>query len=320
MLPKRLVLASPRGFCAGVRHAVDIVETALQCYPPPIYCLKELVHNRQVVQGLTQRGVVFVSEIEAVPRGACVLFSAHGVAPAIRDIAGQRALRVLDATCPFVTRLHTAVRRYARQGCHVLLIGHRQHDEIVGVCGEAPDRVHVIADLREAGQVTVSDPQHVAAVSQTTLDVEVTRQIMDVLRMRFPALRVAAQSDICFATHNRQKAARNVARDVELMLILGSSTSSNTRRLVEVCSREGCRTHLIETPADVDDLDISPLRQVGLTAGASTPDEVVCEVVSRLHELGFTDRVDLAVVEEDVHFALPRALRQMADAAAEARA
>ncbi len=309
MPAKRMILASPRGFCAGVRHAVEMMDTVLRCCPPPIYCLRELVHNRQVVKGLEQRGVRFVADIHDVPGGACVMFSAHGVSPDIRQIARQRRLRVFDATCPFVTRLHTAVRSYVRQGCHVLLIGNRQHDEVSGVQGEAPDQVTVIGKLEEAAAVPVPDPKRVAAVTQTTLNLSDTQHVLDVLRQRFPELRTTPRSDICFATHHRQQSAREIARLADMVLVLGSSNSSNTNRLVEVCRKEGTPAELIARQSDIERIDIGSILTMGLTAGASTPDPFVGKIIARLQKEGFKEVVEHVTVEENVHFPLPRSLR-----------
>ncbi len=310
---KRILLACPRGFCAGVRHAVEMVNTALQYYATPIYCLKELVHNNQVVQGLKRRGVLFVSDIGDVPRGGVVMFSAHGVPPHVRRAALKRKLRVLDATCPFVARLHTAVRSHVRQGCHVLLVGHKQHDEIIGVRGEAPAQVTVIGDENEANTVMVPDPQRVAAVTQTTLDTDETKKILSILAGRFPALRVASRSDICFATHHRQQAARDIARLADRLLVLGSLNSSNSNRLVEVCRKTGVRADLISKQSDLDEIDAASVRTMGLTAGASTPDRFVDDVIKRLREMGFSEVVEHVTVRENVHFPLPRALRIMSN-------
>lgn len=310
---KRILFASPRGFCAGVRHAVEMMDTVLGCCSLPIYCLKELVHNRQVVEALERRGVRFVADIHDIPEGGRAVFSAHGVSPEIRHIARQRGLQVFDATCPYVTRLHTAVRRYVRQDCHVLLIGNRDHDEVIGVRGEAPDRVTVIGDIHEAATVSVADPGKVAAITQTTLDAAATQPILNFLARRFPALRTAPRSHICFATHHRQKAARDVAQKVDLMLVLGSENSSNTNRLVEVCRKEGTRTVLIRAEADIAPIDFEPITVVGLTAGASTPHEFERRMVDTLRQKGFTDLREHVAVEEKVHFPMPRRLRIMAE-------
>lgn len=305
---KQVLMVNPRGFCAGVRHAVEMIETALRCCPPPVYCLKELVHNIQVIDDLKRRGVRFVADVEAVPCGATLMLGAHGVPPSVRENCRRRRLRVLDATCPFVTRLHNAVWRYAQGGNHVLVVGHRDHDEIIGVCGEAPEMVTVVADRREAAAVLVPDPSHVAAVTQTTLDVDETNLILKVLRSRFPALQTSPQSDICFATHNRQKAASEVAGLVDAMLVLGSANSSNTNRLVEVCRREGQRAELVCDVVGLDKLDLEACNVLGLTAGASTPDVFVLAILERLRNRGFTDVVEHGTLRETVQFALPRAL------------
>ncbi len=306
---KRLLLASPRGFCAGVRHAVDMMDTVLQHEPAPVYCLKDLVHNRQVVRHLERRGVRFVSDVHDIPRHSCVIFSAHGVSPDIRHAARKRSLQVFDATCPFVRRLHIAVRRYVRQGCHVLLIGNREHDEVSGVRGEAPDHVTVIGTRDEAAVVPVPDTRRVAAITQTTLNVGDTQGVLDCLRRRFPDLRTTPSSDICFATHHRQQSAREIARLTGMVLVLGSENSSNSNRLVEVCREEGATAALISCEHDIERIESEPLEMMGLTAGASTPDSFVRNILARLRRKGFTDIVEHVTVRENVHFPLPRALR-----------
>jgi 4-hydroxy-3-methylbut-2-enyl diphosphate reductase len=309
MSRKRIVVAVPHGFCAGVRHAVDIAETALRVFGPPIYCLNELVHNRQVVDGLAARGMRFVTDIRDVPRGARVLLSAHGVAPEVKRLAAERGLDVLDATCPFVNKVHAEVRRYAREGRTILLIGHAAHDEIVGVRGEAPERVVVIESAGQARSAAVPDPARVAAVTQTTLSVDETARTLLILRERFPALRTPRESDVCFATQNRQKAALRLAEVADLILVLGSESSSNTRRLLEVARSGGRPAFLVSSMASLDAVRLDGVETVGLTAGASTPEPFVREVLERLRAAGFGGVEELKVADETIHFPLPARLR-----------
>ena len=303
---KCVIIASPHGFCAGVRRAVEITEATLQEFPPPIYCLHELVHNRQVVEDLAGRGVVFVRTIGEVPRGATVLFSAHGVSPAIRLEAERAGLRVIDATCPFVTKVHAEVRRYAAEGYTILLIGHPDHDEVAGVVGEAPDHVVVIQNVEDAAALGVPAPDRVAVVTQTTLSVAETERVMEVLRARFPRLRTPAKSDICYATTNRQRAVEAVAAVADAVLVLGSENSSNSKRLVEVARSAGVEAFLISTLAALEPLSMGRVRTVGVTAGASTPESFVHDVVSRLRARGFDDVSERRVADETVHFRVNR--------------
>jgi len=306
---KRLVVACPHGFCAGVRRAVDTVEAALRKFPPPIYCFNEIVHNRQVVDDLAARGVVFVRDVNAVPAGAVLLFSAHGVTPAVRAAAARRGLTVVDATCPFVTKVHSEVKRFAAQGYTVVLIGKKGHDEVVGVAGEAPEHVALVETVDDARRVAASDPSRVAVVTQTTLSVDETEAVIRVLRERFPALQIPTGSDICYATTNRQEAVRRVAAVTDRILVLGAHNSSNTNRLVEVARRAGTPAHLV---CDLDELAAVPLddvRAVGVTAGASTPQPFVDRVLDRLRAQGFRDEDVLSVADEEIRFTLPAAAR-----------
>lgn len=307
---KRLVLARPRGFCAGVRHAVDLITAALRLHSSPIYCLKEIVHNRQVIGALRARGVVFVESLDDVPDGVTLFFSAHGVAPAERTAAKRRGLRIVDATCPFVEKVHRGVRQYAANGYTILLVGHRHHDEVIGVAGEAPAHVVVIESEDEAQRVVVPDPGRVAVVTQTTLSVEQTLRTLDILRRRFPNLATPSRRDICYATTNRQEAIRELAGRVPYILVLGSPSSSNSQRLVEVARAAGSEAQLVST---LPDLEIAPLQQaadLGLTAGASTPDAFIDAVVEALREAGYTAVEEVVVPEKEIHFCLPKELRE----------
>ncbi len=308
MAVKRVLVAHPHGFCAGVRHAVEIVETALTVCPPPLFCLNPLVHNRQVVDDLARRGVRFIRDLNDVPRGAVVLFSAHGVPPATRRLAEARDLQVLDATCPYVTRLHADVRRYARAGCRVLLIGHPDHDEIVGVRGEAPERITVLTTADDARRVPLDPADRVAVATQTTLSVEDTDAVLGILKARCPALHAASGGTICHATHNRQRAVRAIAAEADRVLVLGSSGSSNSRRLIEVARAAGVPAQLVETPDNLESLPLDRVGVLGLTAGASTPESFVQAVLERLRSAGFNRVEDRVAVAESVRFPLPRAL------------
>lgn len=305
---RRLLLACPHGFCAGVKRAVEIIEATLARFPPPVYCLKEIVHNRQVVGDLAGRGVVFVNDIVDVPAGSIVLFSAHGIPPAVREAAAAHGLRAIDATCPFVSKVHSEVRRYARDGYTIFLIGKRNHDEILGVAGEAPERVVIVEGEAEARSVTIEDPARVAAVTQTTLSVDDAARVMNVLRSRFPALDTPPKSDICYATQNRQRAVQAVARESDFVLVLGSPNSSNSNRLVEVARTTGTPATLVPDAGTLDAMELDGVRTLGLTAGASTPEDFVNGVIERLQACGFGPVEDVTVAEEQIDFALPREL------------
>ena len=304
----KVILASPHGFCAGVERAVRIAEFMLKKATGPVYCLREIVHNMQVVQDLSARGIVFVKDINDVPEGSVVLFSAHGVAPEIRETAGNRKLKIIDATCPFVSRVHAEVCRYASEGFTILLIGHRNHDEIIGVAGEAPGSVMVIEDVEEAEKIDVKDPTKVAVITQTTLSVDETKHIIDLLRRRFPLLETPAGSDICYATQNRQMAVRSVAKKVDAFIVLGTKNSSNSNRLVEVSGAAGCKAFLVSEIQQLQTIPFDEVRIIGLTAGASTPEYFVREAVTCLAKLGFVNVEECNVVDENVRFALPAGL------------
>jgi len=292
-----------------VRRAVDAAEAALRKFPPPIYCFNEIVHNRQVVDELSGHGIVFVHDLDDVPAGAVLLFSAHGVTPAVRAGAEERGLTVIDATCPFVTKVHSEAKRYARDGYTVVLVGKKGHDEVVGVAGEAPDHVMVVANIEDARQVSPPDPARVAVVTQTTLSEADAKQILAVLRERFTGLKTPVKSDICYATTNRQEAVRRIATQVERLLVLGARTSSNTNRLVEVARGAGTEADLVGDMSDLEAIDLSSVTTVGVTAGASTPEEFVEEVLGALAAKGFETVNTVSVAEETVSFALPRPLR-----------
>lgn len=303
---REVVLAEPRSFCAGVERAVGIVERALQRFGAPVYVRRQIVHNHGVVADLAARGAVFVDELDQVPRGATVVLAAHGVAPAVRREAHERGLRVVDATCPLVAKVHTEVRRFAAKGHTVFLIGHDDHEEVVGTRGEAPDRVVVVADPAEAQRVRPADPDRVAYVMQTTLATEEAERTAAVLRSRFPALIAPGSDDICYATTNRQAAVRAVAGRCDLVLVLGSQNSSNSRRLVEVAESCGIPAYLVEDAAAADLRWLVGARRVGLTAGASAPQHLVDEMLRCLSGLGRLTLHETKVVDEDVQFTMPR--------------
>jgi 4-hydroxy-3-methylbut-2-enyl diphosphate reductase len=316
---RTLLRVRPRGFCAGVVRAVDIVELALEAYGPPVYVHHEIVHNRYVVDQLRQRGAIFVESVDEVPAGGVLVFSAHGVPPAVRAEAKARCLRVIDATCPLVTKVHLEALKFAREGRTIILIGHRDHQEIVGTSGEAPDRTLVVDSVEAVDRLKVDDPDRLAYLTQTTLSLYDTQEIVARLRQRFPNIVGPASDDICYATQNRQEAVEQVARDVELILVVGSPNSSNSNRLVEVAQRRGVKAKLIDDARDIQAEWLEGVQHVGLTAGASAPEVLVEQVSERLASLGFTDHRDLDLIREDVRFTLPPELAHVALPSKEAR-
>jgi 4-hydroxy-3-methylbut-2-en-1-yl diphosphate reductase len=308
--PREVVLAAPRASCAGVDRAVDIVERALESRGAPVYVRKQIVHNAHVVAGLQERGAVFVDEVEEVPPGATVIFSAHGVSPEVRARAADRDLDVIDATCPLVAKVHAEARRFAASKFDIVLVGHEGHEEVEGTSGEAPDRTHVIASPDDVAELEVDDPERVAYLTQTTLAVDDTASVIEALRARFPAAVGPPSSDICYATQNRQDAVRALAKECDLVLVVGSANSSNSRRLVEVAQRAGCRALLVEGPADIPPETLVNARRIGVTAGASAPEALVEAVVQALDGLGGATVSERSVAREDVHFKLPPEVRQ----------
>jgi 4-hydroxy-3-methylbut-2-enyl diphosphate reductase len=304
--PREVLLAAPRSFCAGVARAIDTVEAALRRYGPPVYVRHQIVHNAHVVRDLQDRGAVFVDDVTAVPEGSVLVFSAHGVAPTVRRDAAARTPTVIDATCPLVTKVHTEIRRYARRGNTVFLIGHPDHEEVHGSRGEAPDDVIVVPDVETAGRVQPKDPARVAYTMQTTLAVDEADQIAAVLRERFPALSAPRTDDICYATTNRQAAVRAIAREVDLVLVVGSTNSSNSLRLVEVAQREGVPAYLIDDASEIDLRWLAGRARVGITAGASAPPHLVDDIVHCLGGLGPVRARESQLIDEDVTFALPK--------------
>src|SRR5499425_2050538 len=313
-----IVLAGPRGCCAGVDRAIDIVELALQVCPHPVYVRKEIVHNRHVVEALRAKGAHFVDELDEVPDDATVIFSAHGISPAVREEAESRGLHVIDATCPLVTKVHLEAIRYAREGYSIILVGHADHDEVVGTMGEAPDRMFLIARPEHVDRLQVPDPNKVAYLTQTTLSVDDTRECVEALRRRFPKIVGPAKDDICYATQNRQAAVKTVAGEVDVLLVIGAANSSNANRLVEVSRVMGTPSHLIADKNDIRAEWLSNAERVGVTAGASTPEFLVSEVVEELRRRHGARVREVRVVEEDVRFGLPRELEDIARGAGKA--
>jgi 4-hydroxy-3-methylbut-2-enyl diphosphate reductase len=308
-MPAEIVVASPRGFCAGVSYAIDIVNLVLERHGPPVYVRHEIVHNRYVVEELRRKGARFIDDLDDAPAGSLLIFSAHGVSPAVRRQAEERCLRVIDATCPLVTKVHLEALRYARDGYSILLIGHRGHVEVEGTLGHAPEQIQLVETVADVERIAVADADRVAVVTQTTLSVDDTRDIIDAIRRRFPKVCTPKKDDICYATQNRQTAVKELARQTGLVLVLGSPTSSNANRLAEVARNQGTSSRLIE---DADDIEPSWLRGVaaiGLTAGASTPETLVAETIARLRRLGCGPVRDLVTAEEHITFPLPRELR-----------
>ncbi len=308
--PRRVLLAAPRGYCAGVDRAIDIVEVALATYGAPVYVRKQIVHNLHVVRRLEVKGAIFVDELDEVPHGATVVLSAHGVAPEVHEQARARELKVVDATCPLVTKVHQEARKFAGKGYDVVLIGHEGHEEVIGTMGEAPRAIHLVGDEEEAGAVEVADPQKVAYLTQTTLSVDETRGVVDVLRDRFPVLAGPRSDDICYATQNRQSAVKELVPQCQLILVIGAENSSNSRRLVEVARSLGRASHLIPEASAVDPAWFEGVDTVGVTSGASAPEWLVAELVDALRRRGAREVREVEAVPEDVHFSLPRGLRQ----------
>jgi 4-hydroxy-3-methylbut-2-enyl diphosphate reductase len=306
--PKRILLAAPRGFCAGVVRAIDVVDLALECVEPPLYVRKEIVHNLHVVRGFEKRGVRFVDELSQVPDGATVIFSAHGISPAVRGEAGRRGLKVIDATCPLVTKVHLEAIRFARLGYRIILIGHPGHEEVEGTMGEALSRIALVSSVAEAEAIDVPDPEPVAYITQTTLSMEDTRPIVETLQRRFPRIEGPAKADICYATQNRQLAVRALAREAPVILVIGSKNSSNSNRLVEEALLAGSKAYLVDDASGVDPEWLEGVETVGVTSGASAPEFLVDQIVTALRSLGAEQIQDLVTIEEDVHFALPAEL------------
>jgi 4-hydroxy-3-methylbut-2-enyl diphosphate reductase len=306
----KILLAAPRGYCAGVDRAVQTVERALELYGAPVYVRKEIVHNKHVVEQLRARGAVFVESEADVPEGATVVFSAHGVSPAVHAGARERGLHTIDATCPLVTKVHVEAKKFAAEDYTIVLIGHAGHEEVEGTMGEAPGNIVLIEDEAGVDGLEVADPDKVAYISQTTLSVDETGAIITRLRERFPAIIGPRTDDICYATTNRQAAVKQLARESDLVLVIGSRNSSNSNRLVEVAREHGAESHLIDNEAQVRDEWLEGNRVVGITSGASAPEELVQRLVEHFRARGTEDVQELEVVQEDVRFMLPKAIRQ----------
>jgi len=308
---KLVLLAAPRGYCAGVDRAVITVEKALDTYGAPVYVRKQIVHNKHVVETLQERGAIFVEENDEVPEGATVVFSAHGVAPVVHEEASRRQLRTIDATCPLVTKVHHEARRFAADDYDILLIGHEGHEEVVGTTGEAPEHIHLVEGLGDVGSVQVRDPEKVAWLSQTTLSVDETLETVRLLRERFPALLDPPSDDICYATQNRQVAVKEISVGADLVIVVGSTNSSNSVRLVEVALEMGAKdSRLVDKAAELDEAWLDGVTVVGVTSGASVPEILVRGVLDWLAERGYTDVQEVRSAEESLLFALPPELRR----------
>ncbi len=305
---KKIFLLKPRGFCAGVVRAIDVVQIALDLYGPPVYVRKEIVHNKHVVEELRAAGAVFVEELDEVPAGARTIFSAHGVSPAVREQARERELQVIDATCPLVTKVHLEAVRYAREGFSVVLIGHKDHDEVIGTLGEAPEKTYLVETVEDVDALQLPDPTRVRFLTQTTLSLDETAEIVARLKEKFPAIQGPAAQDICYATQNRQMAVKAISGTCDLLLVVGSQNSSNSKRLVEVAANGGVRAYLANDRSELDSSWLDNVHSVGLTAGASAPEHLVKEIVQFLQERGFEDMEEIELIEEDVRFSLPSEL------------
>jgi 4-hydroxy-3-methylbut-2-enyl diphosphate reductase len=308
-VPARVLLAAPRGYCAGVDRAVQAVEEALELYGPPVYVRKEIVHNKHVVQQLAERGAIFVDQETEVPEGELVVFSAHGVAPSVHENARRRELRTIDATCPLVTKVHVEARKFAEQGYTIVLIGHQGHEEVEGTTGEAPDSIVLVQTAADVDELEVPDPDRVAYITQTTLSVDETLEIIARLRQKFPKIAGPKSDDICYATTNRQIAVKQLARECDLVLVIGSTNSSNSNRLVEVARELGTASHLIDNSLQVQEEWLRGVDTVGITSGASAPEELVEQLVMFFCDRGVTEVSELRTVDEDVRFMLPKEIR-----------
>jgi 4-hydroxy-3-methylbut-2-enyl diphosphate reductase len=307
---EKLLLAAPRGYCAGVDRAVQTVDRALAIHGAPVYVRKEIVHNKHVVEQLRQRGAIFVDEQTEVPEGAVCVFSAHGVAPSVRAGAAERGLKTIDATCPLVTKVHREAVRFAQEGYTVVLVGHDGHEEVEGTMGEAPDQIVLVQNEQDVEELEVADPERIAYITQTTLAVDETTAILKRLRERFPSIVGPRTDDICYATTNRQAAVKQMAGSCDLMLVIGSRNSSNSVRLVEVARDCGTEAHLIDAAREVDEQWLEGKRTVGISSGASAPEELVIELVELFRARGVQDISEFDVVREDVRFMLPKQIRE----------
>ena len=309
--PTKILLAAPRGYCAGVDRAVQSVERALETHGAPVYVRKEIVHNKHVVEQLRDSGAIFVDELnDSIPEGAVTVFSAHGVAPSVHAEAAERKLQTIDATCPLVTKVHREAVKFAEDGYTIILIGHDGHEEVDGTMGEAPDSIILVETLADVDSLEVDDPEKLAFISQTTLSVDETSVIIDRLRERFPSIISPRTDDICYATTNRQAAVKQLAPLCDLVLVIGSSNSSNSNRLVEVAREHGARSHLIDNESQVEEQWLEGVETLGITSGASAPEELVQRLVELFRAQGTSDVEEFEVVEEDVRFMLPKTIRE----------
>src|SRR5665213_227738 len=309
---KKIYLLKPRGFCAGVVRAIDVVKIALDLYGPPVYVRKEIVHNKHVVDELRGMGAIFVEELEEVPSGARAIFSAHGVSPGVRRQGKERNLAVIDATCPLVTKVHLEAVKFAREGYTIILFGHKNHDEVIGTLGEAPTKMILVESPDDVDTLNIEDPSHVAYLTQTTLSLDETKDIVARLEQRFPLIRGPKSQDICYATENRQMAVKGVSEFCEMILVVGSANSSNSKRLVEVGQNYGVQAHLVNDWNDVQPEWLDGLTNIGVTAGASAPEHLVENIVAALRQKGFSELEEVEMVEEDVRFSLPPELANAA--------
>lgn len=309
---KKIYLLKPRGFCAGVVRAIDVVKIALTLYGRPVYVRKEIVHNKHVVDELRDLGAVFVEELSEVPSGARAIFSAHGVSPEVRQQGKERNLNIIDATCPLVTKVHLEAVKFAREGYTIILIGHKNHDEVIGTLGEAPAKMILVESVEDVETLEIENPERVAYLTQTTLSLDETTGIIARLQERFPMMRGPKSQDICYATENRQMAVKGVSEFCELILVVGSDNSSNSKRLVEVGKNYGVSAHLVNDWSDVNPMWLEGIINIGVTAGASAPEHLVEEIVSALQDSGFTQLEEVEMVEEDVRFSLPAELASAA--------
>ncbi len=311
-LPKKILLARPRGFCAGVKRAIETVEIALQNFIPPVYVFHEIVHNTHVVRDLGDRGARFVEDLEEVPTGSVLIFSAHGVSPAVRTQASDKGLRVIDATCPLVTKVHVEAKRFAREGWTILLMGHKGHEEVVGTMGEAPDHIRLVISLEDVEAVEAPDPDRVAVITQTTLSLDETLEIMEAIRSRFPKVVTPTKKDICYATTNRQTAVKEISARSDMILVIGSRNSSNSRRLAEVARALKAQAYLVDDISGIKSEWFQGVQTLGITAGASAPEHLVTEALQYFGRMGLRDVEELTTMEEEkVRFGLPSELRRI---------
>jgi len=305
---RKIFLLKPRGFCAGVVRAIDVVKIALDLYGPPVYVRKEIVHNKHVVDELRSAGAVFVEELDEVPLGARAIFSAHGVSPAVRREAKERKLEVIDATCPLVTKVHLEAVKFGRERYSIVLIGHKDHDEVIGTLGEVPQSSYLVETVEDVDRLELPDPTRVRYLTQTTLSLDETTEIISRLKERFPQIQGPPAQDICYATENRQMAVKAISEAIDLLLVVGSQNSSNSKRLVEVAENFGVRSYLVNDCGDVELGWLEGVKNVGVTAGASAPEHLVQELIEFLHDNGFRDKEEIEMVDEDVRFSLPAEL------------